>query len=271
MKLGLIGEVLGHSLSPQIHELLFQNMKWESSYDLVEIPKEGFAGRLKEVLATYDGLNVTIPYKLDVIPFLDEVSEEAKTIGAVNTIAKIDGKLKGLNTDYIGFKRTVAKIHADVKGKPVAVLGHGGASRAVIQCLYDLGASVIHVVSRHPETVPDDFQTFAKDRNVEIIGYADFAKEPSGYLLVNTTPVGMHPKVGVSPIPKEKAATYPKVIDIIYNPAETQLLQDATHAKKINGMYMLVMQAMAAEEIWTGRDIPEDVVMEIVGKMIAGD
>ena len=267
MKLGLIGEVLGHSLSPKIHELLFQKMKWHSTYDLVEIPKVGFDDRLKNVLSTYDGCNVTIPYKLDVIPFLDEVSEEAKTIGAVNTIAKSDGKWKGYNTDYIGFKRTVTKIHGDVKGKPVAVLGHGGASRAVIQCLYDLGASVIHVVSRHPETVPADFLSFAKERRVEIIGYDTFETMPSGYLLVNTTPVGMHPKVGVSPISKEKAATYPKVIDIIYNPEETQLLHDATQAEKINGMYMLVMQAMAAEEIWMGKEIPEDVVMEIVKEM----
>ena len=268
MRLGLIGEVLGHSLSPKIHELLFQKMKWDSTYDLVEIPKVGFTARLREVLDTYGGCNVTIPYKLDVIPFLDDISDEAKTIGAVNTIATIDGKRKGFNTDYIGFKRTVAKIHGDVQGKPVDVLGHGGASRAVIQCLYDEGASDIRVVSRHPESVSDDFLTFAKDRRVTIIGYDTLETQPAGYLLVNTTPVGMHPKVGVSPISAKKAATYGKVIDIIYNPEETQLLHDAIHAEKINGMYMLVMQAMAAEEIWTGKEIPEDVIMEIVREMM---
>ena len=269
MKFGLIGEVLGHSLSPKIHELLFQKEGWSNTYDLIEIPKEKFSSQLCQVLQEYDGLNVTIPYKLDVIPFLDEVSEEARTIGAVNTIAKIHGKLKGFNTDYIGFKRTVGKIKAHVKEKPVAVLGHGGASRAVIQSLFDEGALYITVVSRHPDRIPEDFLSFVKRRKVHIVDYVTFEKQSSEYLLVNTTPVGMYPKVGVSPISEVKARSFEKVIDIIYNPEETKLLQNASKADKENGMYMLVMQAMAAEEIWMGRKVEENVVMEIVKDMAA--
>ena len=106
MKLGLIGEVLGHSLSPVIHEKLFHKLAIPGRYDLIEIPKDHFEEALRESLASYDGLNVTIPYKLDVIPFLDAISPEAKTIGAVNTIAKAGGKLMGYNTDYFGFQRT---------------------------------------------------------------------------------------------------------------------------------------------------------------------
>ena len=267
MKLGLIGEVLGHSLSPDIHECLFQKLHIESTYDLIEIPKEGFGERLQKVLAIYDGLNVTIPYKLDVMPFLDEISAEATAIGAVNTIAKIDGKLKGYNTDYFGFQQTVALIGADVKGKPVDVLGHGGASRAVIQCLFDEGASAIRVVSRHPEKVDAEFAAFAKKRKVTLWDYETFEKEKAGALLVNATPVGMYPKMGVSPISKEKAATYGKVIDLIYNPAKTQLLLDAVHADTSNGMYMLVMQAMAAEEIWMQQKIPQEISLEIAKEM----
>lgn len=268
MKLGLIGEVLGHSLSPEIHERLFQKMHLDSTYELIEIPKVGFDDRLEEVLASYEGLNVTIPYKLDVMSHLDWISKEAATIGAVNTIAIQDGKRKGFNTDYIGFQRTVALIGAEVEGKPVDVLGHGGASRAVIQCLYDEGASAIRVVSRHPEQVDEEFAAFAKERRVQLVDYGTFATMESGALLVNATPVGMYPKVGVSPISKGKAKTYGKVIDLIYNPSETQLLQDAEKADKANGMYMLVMQAIAAEEIWMGQDIPEAIAKEIAEEMM---
>lgn len=267
MKLGLIGEVLGHSLSPDIHERLFQKQHIESSYDLIEIPREGFGKRLEEVLDAYDGLNVTIPYKLDVMPFLDEISEEAKAIGAVNTIAKISGKRKGYNTDYFGFQQTVDLIGAHVKGQPVDVLGHGGASRAVIQYLYDKGASEIRVVSRHPEKVDAGFAAFAKERKVTLWDYETLEKEKPGALLVNATPVGMYPKTGVSPISKEKAETYSKVIDLIYNPAKTQLLLDAKKADTANGMYMLVMQAMAAEEIWMQQKIPQAVSLEIAEEM----
>ncbi len=266
MKLGLIGEVLGHSVSPVIHEKLFQKIKKDSTYELIEIPKADFEKRLPEVLAAYDGLNVTIPYKLDVIPFLDEVSREAATIGAVNTIAKVGGKRKGFNTDYIGFQRTVHKIHAQVAGEKAVVLGHGGASRAIIQCLYDEGAKEIAIASRHPADVDADFLAFTKERNGKIISYEELEASDGGYLLVNATPVGMHPKTGVSPVSADFTARFPKVIDIIYNPKETKLLADAK-GEKANGMYMLVMQAIAAEEIWMGEPIEEKVAEEIAGEM----
>ena len=114
MKLGLLGEVLGHSLSPVIHEKLFQKLGISSSYKLIEIPKDTLQKDLPALLASYDGLNVTIPYKVEVIPFLDELSKEAETIGAVNTIARKNGKLLGFNTDYTGFARTLSRIGCDV-------------------------------------------------------------------------------------------------------------------------------------------------------------
>ena len=137
MKLGLLGEVLGHSLSPVIHEKLFQKLGISSTYELIEIPKDTFQKDLPALLSSYDGLNVTIPYKVDVIPFLDGLSQEARTIGAVNTIGRKEGRLWGFNTDYTGFARTLSRIDCDVKGKKAVVLGHGGASRASIQCLFD--------------------------------------------------------------------------------------------------------------------------------------
>ncbi len=267
MKLGLIGEVLGHSLSPVIHEKLFHKLSIPGRYDLIEIPRDHFGEVLRDTLTACDGLNVTIPYKLDVIPFLDDISTEAKTIGAVNTIAKADGKLVGYNTDYFGFRRTLRKIDAKVNGKTAVVLGHGGASRAIIQCLYDEGAAEIRVISRHPEKVDSDLRSFAEERRVRLMDYAAFEKEAEGALLVNATPVGMYPKVGVSPISEEAARHFSKVIDIIYNPKETRLLHDASHADKANGMYMLVMQAIAAEEIWLEREIPDRIAEEIAEEM----
>ena len=267
MKLGLIGEVLGHSLSPIIHEKLFHKLSIPGRYDLIEIPKDHFAEVLRDTLTARDGLNVTIPYKLDVIPFLDDISPEAKTIGAVNTIARTDGKLMGYNTDYFGFQRTLRKIDAKVNGKTAVVLGHGGASRAIIQCLYDEGAAEIRVISRHLEKVDSDLRSFAEERRVRLMDYAAFEREAEGALLVNATPVGMYPKVGVSPISEEAARHFSKVIDIIYNPKETRLLHDASHADKANGMYMLVMQAIAAEEIWLEREIPDRIAEEIAEEM----
>lgn len=198
MKLGLLGEVLGHSLSPVIHEKLFQKLGISSTYELIEIPKDTFQKDLSALLSSYDGLNVTIPYKVDVIPFLDGLSQEARTIGAVNTIGRKEGKLWGFNTDYTGFSRTLSRIDCDVKGKKAVVLGHGGASRAIIQCLFDEKAGEIHVISRHPEKVDRDFLSFACQRGVIIEGYDSLEVEKDNYLLVNATPVGMYPKTGVS-------------------------------------------------------------------------
>ena len=164
MKLGLLGKVLGHSMSPEIHESLFRQEGCQSTYELLEVPEEKLKERLPRLLASYDGLNVTIPYKVAVIPFLDELSPEAKTIGAVNTIARKNGRLTGYNTDYTGFKRTLARIHCDVKGRSAIVLGHGGASRAIIQCLADEGAADIAVISRHPDHIDSEFEAFARAR-----------------------------------------------------------------------------------------------------------
>lgn len=266
MKLGLLGEVLGHSLSPVIHEKLFQKLGISSTYELIEIPGDTFQKDLPGLLGRYDGLNVTIPYKVDVIPFLDELSKEAATIGAVNTIARKKGRLMGFNTDYMGFSRTLDRIDCRMEGKDAVVLGHGGASRAIIQCLFDRKAGAIHVISRHADKVDEDFLSFAEKRNVKIESYDSLQEKGDRYLLVNATPVGMYPKTGVSPLPSDIAAVFPRVVDIIYNPAETKLLHDA-RGKCMNGMYMLVMQAMAAEEIWMDRDIPEKVIDEIVEEM----
>ena len=245
MKFGLIGEKLGHSLSPEIHQKIFEKLGIRGTYNLLPIARMNLKDTVETLLESMDGFNVTIPYKTDIMPFLDEISPEARTIGAVNTVAVRDGKRYGYNTDYDGFARTLDKIAADVKGEKVFV---------------------ILIVSRCPEAVDESFQEFAEKRDCLIIDYSILNQE-DGYLLVNATPVGMYPKAGFSPVPAEVAERFDKVIDLIYNPSETKLLSDAMNADKSNGLYMLVMQAVRAEEIWLGHDIPEFVAMEIVEEM----
>lgn len=265
---GLIGEILGHSQSPEIHQKLLAALGLSGSYDLIEIPRAELAPHVEALFGKLDGFNVTIPYKTDVIPFLTDLSPEAERIGAVNTVAIHGALRKGYNTDYIGFSRTVDRIDADPKGKPVAVLGTGGAARAILQCLADRGASPILVASRHPEAVDKDFQSFAKERQAQIISYEELAGK-EGYLLVNCTPCGMYPHCDAMPVSEETARSYPKVIDIIYNPKETRLLRAAREggADVSNGMYMLVGQAAAAEEIWLGREIPVGIVEDVARDM----
>lgn len=270
MKLGLIGEVLGHSLSPVIHEEIFRKLGIHGTYTLIEIPRERLAGKMAELLAAMDGFNVTIPYKTAVIPFLESLSPEAAAIGAVNTVAAgADGESRGYNTDYLGFSRTLDQIGADPAGKEAVLLGTGGAARALLQCLYDRGARQILAVSRHPKRTDPSFAAFAAERHGSIVSYADIEKGNGAYLLVNATPCGMFPKTDASPLSDEAAQRFSKVVDIIYNPKETRLLAAARRggADTANGMYMLAAQAAAAEEIWLSRAVPAALTGEIVKKL----
>lgn len=267
MQFGLIGEILGHSVSPEIHQKIFGALGISGAYTLIEIPRGKLGDRIP-ALQKLDGFNVTIPYKTDIIPYLASISEEAARIGAVNTV-KVDADgLHGYNTDYTGFSRTVDIIGADISGKDVTVLGTGGAARAIIQCLHDRGAAAIHIASRHPEAVDEDFRQFAGARSGELVSYEVLAGT-GGALLVNCTPCGMYPRCDAMPVSTEVVASYPKVIDIIYNPKETKLLRAAraSGADAVNGMYMLVGQAVAAEEIWLGRPVSAGITGRIAKEM----
>ena len=214
----------------------------------------------------YIGLNVTIPYKIEVMPFLADIAHEAQVIGAVNTIYMTGEGNFGYNTDYSGFGRSLDHAGIAVQNKDCVVLGTGGAARAIVKCLYDKGAKTITIASRNPQEKPE-FTAFAQKLKGRMVSYEELADQKDGDVLVNCTPVGMYPNMDASPIAKEIVAYYSAVVDLIYNPKTTRILQYAQQqgAKTLNGMYMLVAQAIGSEEIWQERRIDGNII-EIIAK-----
>lgn len=245
MKCGLLGKKLGHSYSPQIHSYLAQY-----SYTLFEKQPEELASFLRS--GDFTGLNVTMPYKKDVIPYLDALSERARVLGAVNTIVKRkDGTLIGHNTDFFGFQSMVKRSGLQVRGEKVLVLGSGGASATAVAVLQALEANVI-VISRSGEN-----------------NYENLHLHADASVIVNATPVGMYPNVGVSPIDISLFPALEGVLDIVYNPARTQLLLDAEARGIIaeNGLWMLVAQAKESAEWFLDHKIPDEKIREIYQKL----
>lgn len=241
MKCGLLGRKLGHSYSPQIHNLL-----GDYSYVLFEKEPEELENFLKN--GEFSGLNVTIPYKKEVIPYLSELSPTAQKMGCVNTVLRrSDGTLYGHNTDYFGFTSLVRHARLSVAGKKVLVLGSGGASNTAVAALKDLGASPV-VISRSGEN-----------------NYGNLHLHRDAAAIINATPVGMYPNTGVSPIDLELFPHLEGVLDVIYNPARTQLLLDAEKLgiPRENGLWMLVAQAKEAAEVFTSGKISDEVIEKI--------
>ena len=241
MKCGLLGRKLGHSYSPQIHSHL-----GDYSYALFEKEPEELEDFLR--CGDFTGINVTIPYKKDVIPYLDELSPTAQKMGSVNTVVRrADGTLFGHNTDYFGFTALVKHSGIPVEGKNVLVLGSGGTSNMAVTALKDLGAQPI-VISRSGEN-----------------NYHNLHLHTDASVIVNATPVGMYPNTGVSPIDLKQFSHLEGVLDVVYNPARTQLLLDA-EALGIpceNGLWMLVAQAKEASEYFTGTSLPDSCIEKI--------
>ena len=237
MNCGLLGRKLGHSYSPQIHGML-----GNYSYELFEKEPEELEAFLKN--AEFNGINVTVPYKKAVIPFLDELTPVAKKLGAVNTVVRRSGKLIGHNTDYFGFQTMANDSGLAVAGKKVLVLGSGGASNTAVAVLKKMGAEIT-VISRSGEN-----------------NYGNLHKHADAAVIVNTTPVGMYPNTGISPADLDCFPKLEGVLDVIYNPARTQLLLDAEKRSLVtrNGLLMLVAQAKEAAEWFTGTSFSNNLI-----------
>ena len=234
MTCGLLGRKLGHSYSPQIHRHL-------ADYDYVLFERE--PEDLEQFLRNdiFSGINVTYPYKKDVIPYLDELSPIAAKLGAVNTIIRRNGRLIGHNTDYFGFLAMVKSSGLNVSGKKVLVLGSGGASNTAVAAMENLGAHVV-VISRSGEN-----------------NYGNLQRHRDAAVIVNATPVGMYPNTDASPIDLTLFPNLEGVLDVIYNPARTLLLRQAEDLglPAVNGLLMLVAQAKEAAEWFSGQQLDD--------------
>lgn len=242
IKTGLLGEHLSHSFSPRIHAQLA-----DYSYKLFEVAPDQLDKFMQD--GDFDAINVTIPYKKSVIPYLASLTPEAERIGAVNTIVRRkDGTLIGHNTDYAGFADLVYSLNVSLTGKKVLVLGSGGASRTAVSVAADLGAREVVVISRGG---PDNYENLDRHADAEI--------------LVNATPVGMYPNNGATPVSLDVFPHLEAVLDMIYNPARTKLLQDAAlrGIPARNGLLMLVSQARRAAEFFLDAKIADSEVERI--------
>ena len=241
MKCGLLGERLGHSLSPQIHRLL-----GDYSYELAEVSPCALPSFLETTAC--DGLNVTIPYKKTVLPFCQSLSDEARAVGAVNTMVRNSDGWHGYNTDVAGFACLLSQSGFSVEGKRCLVLGSGGASAAVCYALEKAGGNPV-VVSRTGE-----------------VNYENVERYVDAPLLVNATPVGMYPDLDSSPLDLRRLPGLRCLIDLIYNPSPTALLRQAASLgiPSFGGLLMLVAQAKYAAELFTGREIADGRIEEIL-------
>lgn len=242
-RFGLIGHNIGYSKSPVIHRFMGKKLGIEMDYDLLEIEAAEIPDLIDDLRHDiYQGFNVTTPYKESIIPFLDHLTSKAKLIQAVNTIYMKNGLVTGDNTDYAGFEGLLSNNHLDVKSKNVYILGTGGAAKAAYHVLKDLGAKVT-VVTRSIAHKDEAFEN--------VIEYRDI-KPNLVDIYVQATPIGTFPDVNASVLTKEEVEGK-IVIDLVYNPLETQIMKDSK--KGIGGISMLIIQALKSEEIWFDQEI----------------
>ncbi len=251
MQYGCIGEHLTHSFSKEIHALFA-----DYSYELCELAPTEIAGFLTK--REFCGINVTIPYKETVIPFLDEIDEQARAIGAVNTIVNRQGRLCGYNTDFYGMSALIRRIGVEIKGKKVAVLGTGGTSRTACAVARAMGACEVLRVSRSARDGAIDYQTLYEQ-------HADVR------FLINTTPCGMYPRIRGAAVELTKLPCVEGIADAVYNPLRPQLVLDA-QARGIpaeGGLFMLVAQAIRASEIFLDVRYPAEVLERVFRTVLA--
>ena len=269
--LGIIGDPVEHSLSPVMHNSAIASL----NLDYVYVPLPVKKGDLERAIAGFSaidlvGFSITIPHKQDIIPLLTEISDDAANIGAVNTVWRTASGWKGTNTDVLGFVAPLKTMSQDWSKLTPVILGNGGAARAVVTGLVNLGCQEIHVVGRNPNRLArfyESWQHAPTIRSILKIHNWDNLSSllPAADLLVNTTPVGMSPHMDASPIDadlmqklKSRAIAY----DLIYTPNPTQFLKlaQAQGARAIDGLEMLVQQGVAALEIWLQQPAPVSVM-----------
>ncbi len=247
MRLGILGHPVAHSLSPALHQAALAARGIEGHYDLLDTPPEALPGRVAEVRRGYRGVNVTVPLKAAILPFLDALSPEARAIGAVNTVVNQGGRLLGYNTDAPGFLRSLEE--AGVRGRRAFLLGAGGAARAVAYALKGAGYAV-RVWNRTEARA----RALAEDFGLEV---APLSSAREADLVVNATSVGLEDPAA-TPIPAEFLPERGFAVDLVYRPRRTRFLREAEARGMVavEGLGMLLWQGALAFELWTGAPAP---------------
>ncbi|MBR0271514.1 MAG: shikimate dehydrogenase [Methanobrevibacter sp.] len=268
---GLIGHPVEHSFSPPMHNAAFKKLDMDYVYTAFDVNPQDLENAIKGAEAlNIKGFNVTIPHKIEVMKYLNEIDEVAKLIGAVNTIDFKD--LKGYNTDGIGAIKAIEEV-TSVKNKNVVVAGAGGASRAISFYLAKYGVDTLTILNRNVEKAQKLSEDVLKSGLIDNVesGQINDMDLGDADILINTTPVGMHPNVDVDPIASsDKMHEDLVVFDAVYNPNETVLLKEAIKADAIPvyGIKMLLYQGAESFEIWTGKKAPIDVMEDALTKYL---
>jgi len=251
MEYGLLGERLVHSFSKEIHALI-----GDYDYKMYETDTRGAVELMKK--KDFKAINVTIPYKETVMPYLDYISDEARAIGSVNTVVNREGKLYGYNTDFCGLKSLLERAGIEIQGKKVLILGTGGTSKTAYAVCRSMGAADVKKVSRRPSDSAVSYE------------YAEQNCSDTD-VIINATPVGMYPKNGACPVDIAKFPNLSGVADVIYNPLKTELLFSAEERgiKTANGLYMLVKQAVRASEYFFDTQYDDSMTEQIYKKVLA--
>lgn len=263
----LLGEKLGHSLSPNLHKSIYRQLEIDdASYRSVELQEDGLKSFFSGFrVGGFDGVNITIPHKANVIPLLDDVDQKAKLLNAVNCINRESNKLIGYNTDVQGFEYTLDKNGVETQGNNFVILGAGGAAQAVAAVLAEGAAANIYIVNRTPEKAEVLKKLIAEINTevaVQVVEQAEL-NDLQVDCVINTTSLGMYPDIKDQPVNGFNFTDNMVAIDLIYNPLQTQFLKTAAKqgATAVNGIQMLVAQAVYSLEIWMGGNIVAHVDM----------
>jgi shikimate dehydrogenase len=269
---GVIGNPVEHSLSPAIHNAAFQKLGLNFVYLAWKVEAIGDAVRGLRALGNFRGASVTIPHKVAVLPFLDEIDPTARHIGAINTIVSENGKLLGANTDATGALRALKEGDAPLGGEPVLILGSGGAARAIAFALVlEAGIRRLLLLGIDDKERGQLASDLTRKTGVRVTdAYLDEksleAALAEAKVLIHCTPIGMAPKAGISCVPAHLLHSDLTVMDVVYNPRETQLLADAKAAscRIISGLEMFLHQAAAQFERWTGLSAPMPLMRAVL-------
>lgn len=252
-KYGLLGKNIDYSFSPILHKEIFKKINQENEYDLFDLEEDEIENLIEKIRQNkIEGINVTIPYKEKVLDYIDEVSENVREIGAVNTIYKFKNKVIGENTDFFGFLKTIKKLNVDIKNKNVGIIGSGGSAKSVLQVIKKLDG-IPYIISRNPVEKKKIF------KDIRIINY-DELKNLKGELLINCTPLGNKNHSNISPISKEISLNWRYGIDLNYIPEVSLFLSYFKEKNRLNGLYMLVVQGIKSEIFWQKQEISIDEI-----------